>query len=200
MKKGQKMPEHLRKRRSEYMKLHPLRYWQGKKRKFYILSAKGRAKIIHTLKTRKITDKVIEHGRNLNKGKFGKNHPCWKKNKKRPFYKSIREIFKYRQWRISVFTRDNYVCVLCGKTGYVEADQFPVRFTDILRKHKIKTVDKAITCKKLWDINNGRTLCKKCHLKTITWGRQPGHLKSSLIEVKPRKRATLRKAKAAVND
>ena len=31
-------------------------------------------------------------------GKFGKNHPCWKENKKRPFYKLIRELYQYRNW------------------------------------------------------------------------------------------------------
>ena len=27
-----------------------------------------------------------------------------------------------------------------------------------------------IDLKKLWDINNGRTLCRDCHMKTDTWG------------------------------
>ena len=164
MRKGQKMPEYLRKRRREYMKLHPLRYWQGKKRTNFTLSAKGRANIIHALKTRKVSEKVIEHTRNLNKGKFGKTHPCYKKTKKHPFHKSIRECYKYRQWRTNVFKRDGFLCILCGKKGYVEADHYPIRFIEIIRKHEIKTLEQAIKCKELWDINNGRTLCKKCHL------------------------------------
>ena len=159
------MPEYLRKRRSEYMKLHPLRYWRGKKRKGLVkLSAKGRANIIHALETRKVSEKVIEHTRNLNKGKFGKNHPCYKETKKHPFHKSIRECYKYRQWRTSVFKRDSFRCVLCGKKGYVEADHYPIRFIEIIRKYEIKTLEQAINCKELWDIKNGRTLCKKCHL------------------------------------
>ena len=158
------MPEELRKKRSEYMKLHPLRYWQGKKRKYFTLSVKGRANIIRGLKTRKISEKVIQHAKNLNKGKFGKKHPCYKETKKHPFHKSIRECYKYRQWRSSVFKRDNYKCVLCGKKGYVEADHYPVRFIRIIEKYEIKTFEQAINCKELWDINNGRTLCKKCHL------------------------------------
>src|SRR3990167_11185589 len=107
MRKGQKMPEELRKRRSEYMKTHPSRYWAGKKRKYFTLSVKGRANIIKALKTRKVSEKVIEHTRNLNKGKFGKNHPCYRKEKKRPLYKAIRETYKYRKWRQDVFQRDN---------------------------------------------------------------------------------------------
>ena len=194
------MAEWAKKKRSEYMKAHPLKYWQGKKRIGFKLSEEGREKLIYTLKTRKPSKNVIEHARNLNKGIFGKNHPCYKEIKKHPFHKSIRELFKYRQWRSDIFKRDNYICVLCGNKGYVEADHCPVRFIDIIRKYQIETLDDAIACKALWDINNGRTLCRKCHQKTITWGRIPGHLKSSLIEVKPRKRATLRKAYATVND
>ena len=158
------MPEYLRKRRSEYMKLHPLRYWQGKRRMYHTLSAKGRANIIRALKTRKVSEKVIEHTRNLNKGKFGKTHPCYKKVKKHPFHKSIRELYKYRQWRSDVFKRDSFKCVLCGKAGYVEADHYPIRFVNIIEKYSIKTLEQAINCKELWNRNNGRTLCKKCHL------------------------------------
>lgn len=105
---------------------------------------------------------------NPNKGKFGKDHPCYKEVKKHPFHKSIRELYKYRQWRSNVFKRDNFKCVLCGKTGYVEADHHPVRFIKIIQKYSIKTLEQAINCKELWDINNGRTLCRKCHLANFS--------------------------------
>lgn len=110
--------------------------------------------------------------KNPNAGKFGKEHPKWKELKKRPFYASIRQLFKYRQWRSDIFTRDNYTCVLCGKSGYIEADHYPIRFIDIIRKHEIKMLEQALDCEELWSINNGRTLCRPCHLKTITWGRR----------------------------
>ena len=163
MKKRQKMPEYLRKNLREYMKLHPLRYWLGKERKGYKLSAGGRANIIKGLKTRKISEKVVEHMKNLNKGKFGKDHPCYKEIKKQPFHKSIRELYKYRQWRSSIFQRDNFKCILCGIGGYVEADHYPVRFIEIVEKYQIKTLEQAVSCEELWDTNNGRTLCRKCH-------------------------------------
>jgi len=28
---------------------------------------------------------------------------------------------------------------------------------------RIKTFEQALTCEELWNINNGETLCKKCH-------------------------------------
>ena len=108
----------------------------------------------------------------LNKGKIGKDHPKWTENKKRPFYKSIRQLHQYTEWRKSIFTRDNFKCTQCGSIGYIEADHYPRRFIDIIRENQIKTIDEAINCLALWDINNGRTLCLLCHRKTDTWGRK----------------------------
>lgn len=109
---------------------------------------------------------------NVNFGKTGKKHPCWKENKQRPFLKQIRETYKYRQWRSDIFTRDNFTCVQCGRKGiYLEADHIK-RFIDIIREYKIETLDEAIGCEELWNINNGRTLCQQCHRKTDTYGRQ----------------------------
>ena len=158
------MPEALRKKRSEYMKKHPLNYWLGKKRTNFTLSAQGRANIIHALKTRKISEKVIENTKNLNKGKFGKNHPCYREEKKHRFYKSIRETYKYRQWRTKIFLRDDYRCVLCGAAGYVEADHYPKQFIEIIWENNIKTIEQALNCEELWNCE-GRTLCRKCHIK-----------------------------------
>lgn len=36
---------------------------------------------------------------------------------------------------------------------------------DIYR-HKIKSFEEANNCEELWNINNGKTLCRKCHDKT----------------------------------
>jgi len=110
---------------------------------------------------------------NTNFGKVGKDHPRWRENKQRPFLKTIRELFKYRQWRSDIFTRDNFTCVFCGEKGIeLNADHFPKRFIDIVNDYKIKTIDEANLCEELWNINNGRTLCVKCHRKTDTWGKQ----------------------------
>ena len=100
-------------------------------------------------------------------GKFGKDHPCFKDSKKHDFHKSIRELFKYRQWRSDIFTRDDFTCVWCGVRGvYLEADHFPKRFSEIITEYNIKTLDEALNCEELWNINNGRTLCNNCHNKT----------------------------------
>ena len=103
-------------------------------------------------------------------GITGKNHSAWKNSKVSPLYLSIRQCFQYRQWRWDVYTRDNFTCVLCGRSkevsGQLEADHFPKMFIEILNEHQFKTLEEAIACEELWNINNGRTLCTRCHIAT----------------------------------
>ena len=94
----------------------------------------------------------------------GKNHPRWKGDS--PLRKAIRGLFEYRQWRSDVMTRDKFSCVWCGSKENLEVDHFPRRFIDIFRKYEISNTEEAIKCSELWNINNGRTLCKNCHYQT----------------------------------
>lgn len=97
----------------------------------------------------------------------GERHPRWKGGKT-SLPKQIRLSFKYRQWRSDIFTRDDFTCVVCGERGcYLEADHFPIRFVDIFKKYELKNLEEAENCEELWNINNGRTLCEKCHYKTL---------------------------------
>lgn len=106
-------------------------------------------------------------------GKFyGEKHWNWKggisKNNRIFFYK-IRHSSKYRQWRLNIFNRDNFTCVLCGKRGgWLEADHQQKQFSQIIHEYNIKNLKKAMFCKELWNLNNGRTLCISCHRKTYT--------------------------------
>lgn len=88
-----------------------------------------------------------------------------------PLNISIRTCFKYRQWRSDVFTRDNFTCQFCldKRGGNLEADHIKP-FALILKENNIKSFKQALDCEELWNINNGRTLCIRCHMKTETWG------------------------------
>lgn len=83
---------------------------------------------------------------------------------------TIRHCYKYRQWRSDVFTRDDFTCQICGKRGgRLVADHIKA-FSLILQENNITTLEQALDCEELWNINNGRTLCEECHRKTENYG------------------------------
>jgi hypothetical protein len=77
---------------------------------------------------------------------IGINHPRWTGNFKE--YKHYR-IKKYKDWRTSVFKRDNYTCQMCNKKGV------------FLHPHHIKSY--TYFPKLRYEILNGVTLCINCH-------------------------------------
>jgi len=73
---------------------------------------------------------------------------------------------KYKEWRDTVFKRDDYTCRDCGKKGeYLEA-------------HHIKSWSKYPQLR--YDITNGLTLCKKCHKRTDNYGNKKERQMSAL--------------------
>jgi 5-methylcytosine-specific restriction endonuclease McrA len=82
-----------------------------------------------------------------------------------PTEKIIRRSFKYREWVKQVFERDNFICQKCKiRGGYLNAHHIKP-FAKILEENDITTIEEAEQCAEFWDINNGITLCKKCHNK-----------------------------------
>lgn len=81
----------------------------------------------------------------------GSAHHNWKggiSSNKRKLMVSI----YWKDWRKSVFQRDGFKCVDCGVGGYLEPHHIiPVRS------------DRD----KLFNTNNGITLCRPCHMKTF---------------------------------
>lgn len=107
---------------------------------------------------------------NAQKGKTGPKASNWRGGVT-PLYAQIRNHFKMRQWRCDVFTRDKFTCCECSdnKGGNLNADHI-IPFIAIVKSFQIDCIEKALNCEKLWDINNGRTLCENCHRKTDTYG------------------------------
>jgi len=79
----------------------------------------------------------------------GENHPNWKGGLT-PAYRRIRNLSKYKQWRIDVFTRDNYTCQLCNQNG------------GTLNAHHVQSFAEAIEYR--FNVDNGKTLCESCHM------------------------------------
>jgi hypothetical protein len=107
----------------------------------------------------------------LSEKKKGEKNPNWKGGITL-LVLQIRKSFKYRQWRSDVFTRDNFTCQDCGndKGGNLEAHHCLKSFSDILEEYKIKTIEDALNCEELWNINGGTTLCEGCHRETDNFG------------------------------
>ncbi len=85
----------------------------------------------------------------------GDKHYNWKGGIT-PINKQIRESREYKAWRKSVFERDKYICQECGAKS-CEGN------TVYLNAHHIKPF--AIFIDLRFDIDNGITLCRKCHSK-----------------------------------
>lgn len=90
----------------------------------------------------------------------GKNSHFWKGGVT-PLNKIVRESVDYKLWRTAVFERDNYTCIWCGlKSGNGRSVE--------LQADHIKPF--ALFPELRFAIDNGRTLCRKCHLTTHTFG------------------------------
>lgn len=87
----------------------------------------------------------------MSKNLIGKNSPSWRGGFT-PVYKYARNWLIARDWRKKVYERDDYTCQECGQRG--------VR----LEVHHIKSFTHYPDIR--WDINNGLTLCYKCHQLT----------------------------------
>lgn len=81
----------------------------------------------------------------------GKRHWNWQGGKTDTIHK-IRNSIEYKQWRRLVYERDKFTCQQCKqKGGYLNAHHI-IPFKTIKENNNL-----------LYDINNGITLCVKCH-------------------------------------
>jgi len=88
-----------------------------------------------------------------------------------PIRDLIRNSFKYKEWRQQVFIRDGFTCRDCKTTGIYLEVHHNVKSFSILMQEAIcyfpllNIYDACMLYTPLWDITNGKTLCKKCHDK-----------------------------------
>ncbi len=84
--------------------------------------------------------------------RYGQDNYNWKGGKT-PEIIRLRMSNKYKEWRTSVFKRDDYTCKMCGydKGHIIEANHIiPLR----------------LDLTKIFEVSNGITLCEDCH-KTV---------------------------------
>lgn len=94
---------------------------------------------------------------NIFKGKkrlelAGAKNPNWKGGIN-PINDTIRKSLESQEWKWKVTKRDNYTCQVCGQKG------------GILNANHIKKF--ADYPKMRFELNNGITLCRNCHIKLV---------------------------------
>jgi hypothetical protein len=108
--------------------------------------------------------------------KKGELNHSWRGGKCKLSYR-LKRSSRYSDWRSAVYERDNYTCQVCGiKGGKLNPHHlkpFSVLIDELTIGIKNKEAEyyKLLECEKLWDINNGQTLCVPCHKKTDSYGR-----------------------------
>lgn len=114
--------------------------------------------VSHKRWCRENPEKIKQRGEKIR----GEKHYKWRGGTTK-LNKSIRQMTENRKWMEAVKLRDKK-CLFCGSTEELEADHI-ISLAELLEKHNIKNRDDARKCKQLWDIKNGRTLCRMCHYK-----------------------------------
>lgn len=78
----------------------------------------------------------------------GEDHWNWQGGKSKE--KDKHDSNEYKTWRVNVYKKDNYKCIKCGSKKKLNAH------------HKFSW---HFYPEKRYDVNNGITLCEKCHIK-----------------------------------
>lgn len=93
----------------------------------------------------------------------------------KPLRQRIMAMDEYRGWRAKILNRDNWTCTQCGfrNNGKVRKEMHVdhiEQYRTIVIRNAIKTLEDARNCSELWDLKNGRTLCRDCHRASDTYG------------------------------
>jgi len=95
----------------------------------------------------------------------------WKrKNGDQSLNNQIRGCERSKEWRQKIFIRDNFTCQKCGVLGGDIQAHHKKPLHVLIKEIKeylplFGTYPAAIMYTPLWDLNNGETLCRKCHNK-----------------------------------
>ena len=104
----------------------------------------------------------------------GENSPVWVGERSKHKLRSrLFHLWQWKEWHSSILKRDNFTCVLCGKGNYrngnkrliLEVDHYPIPFRKIVEGKELVPIGEILKLPKLFDLNNGRTLCRSCHKK-----------------------------------
>lgn len=83
----------------------------------------------------------------------------WKKNRRE--YDKYSKTAEWGYWRREVFERDNYICQDCKKSGSKVGRLEPHHIIPI------RVLIKNNQLNLIYEVSNGKTLCRECHMKTF---------------------------------
>lgn len=170
-------------RRSEELKgvkASPLAYerlsqkFKGKKVPPEIVAKRAAA---HKAKGRKCSDEAKEKMRQRKLGKpLSDEHratlkrvrrakiidPSWIPERKE-LVKTLRGIEEYQRWKYAALLRDSFRCTVCGIKPKKPIVHHILFISEICRIFKINSLDSALTCPLMWNVDNGMTVCGPCH-------------------------------------
>lgn len=121
----------------------------------------------------KFSETHLENLRKINalKKKTMKGDKCWRwKGGITPIKKQIRESYKYKEWRHKCFLKDNFTCQKCNIKGGDLEVHHKKPFYKLLKEATsymplFSIYEASMFYSPMWDINNGMTLCQRCHKK-----------------------------------
>jgi 5-methylcytosine-specific restriction endonuclease McrA len=122
-------------------------------------SPEQRLKISKSLKGIKHSEESIKQRAKTNRENHDRN------GRKTHISQLIRSSVEYKLWRMSVLERDKFTCRFCGIKGGWSKE---MRKKIDLNADHIKPF--AYFPELRFAIDNGRTLCAECHMKTDTYG------------------------------
>lgn len=105
---------------------------------------------------------------------IGKRNSQWKGGIKQ-LWRAIRNLPEALEWRKQVFERDSYTCQACkqhgGKLEAHHIESFKEIYREFLKEYdqfsiiedRETLIRLALKYKPFWNIDNGKTLCKRCH-------------------------------------
>jgi hypothetical protein len=82
-----------------------------------------------------------------------------------PVYKHIRGHRRYKEWCLKVLKKYNHTDVFTGIRGGRLSCHHVIPVNTLIRMNNIKTIEDALECSLMWDINNGIVIKKSAHDK-----------------------------------
>lgn len=124
----------------------------------------------HEIKRKLSISRTGDKNPMFGKHRFREQNPNWR-NGISTITNLIRNSTKYFEWRQKCLVKDNFTCLKCGTHGGDLNVHHKKLFANLLREAQkylplFTPYDAAMMYTPLWDVNNGKTLCDKCHRRS----------------------------------